>query len=473
VLMKTVQIERDMNLLLDSLLIEPHAQPAETVQQEARQARSNEIKRLEAELAASHRKVAECEAIANQQFCLLNEENKIKSSKISDLERELATRIGSESLDDGQTAQLRKDMDAIRERLEEDMRLQKAQYDALKTENRVTLEERDSLRRKLRSCMDEKEALLAQFDSSDVFGDDYGNSNLGAAAQEDITAQQELSEALGEKIATIETLNGTMRAKEAVIEGLRTDLESRDSIILGLKADVAAKDSILEGMRGDITRKDASIEGLQQVVAENTQRFDMIDRRRHLVIDHDIFHQDKHVRDLDFKAIFHYSSYKDQWPADISTIIRLGSQLPGHVHITFLVIAHGVRSVLVNISLDKLANVKAVLSYVRSSDRDYALYLTFLDRTKSSVMARVLTHSADDAEDFVEVCQQDDARVFFGSYVDFSRFFAYYEAAYLREKESSSNKRVGDLLERSDRPHMRCTNTRTAQFLPLDSDEEL
>jgi hypothetical protein len=409
-----------MENLLDLLLSQPSTAQVDTVQQEGLRARNDELDRLRKELVASQKKIEDCEAMSIQQFSLFESQIASKTSKVDDLERQLAecqknnAAIPEES--DTHETQYTRELKAASEKLRAKVSAREEHIARLLSEKEAIVQENSLLQHQLSASEEENEALLAQIDSSDVLGAEHENSSLGAPPCED-NAFQNLRQTVDLKEAHIKTLKESLEAKIIIIENLQARAKQADITISALETTAVA-----------------------------------VRKNRHIILEYDILSKVKHVRELDVEKILHLGA-QEQWHSDIATILRSVPMPPQFIHVTILHMDAdaGIRSVMAKVPIDKEFTIVALLDCLRKLDRNHGLYLTWPDTTKSSLMSRVLTHQPNDAAGFVEVCQQPDARVFFGHYEHFQRFFEKYKSAYLRDQVVSSNKRVGDLLEATEK----------------------
>jgi capsule polysaccharide export protein KpsE/RkpR len=441
--------------LIDLQLSQPSpAQLIDSVQQERFRERNDEFDRLRIELAASHKKIFDCEAMSVQQLSLFEAEISRKTGRVEDLEQQLAEcQRHNDATAKGpniQDTQHVRGLEALREQLQTRISTQQGNIVRLLAEKEATMQENTLLQRQLSASAEENESLLAQIDSSDVFGADYGNSSLGAPPREDDPTCHDLCETIDRKEAYIKTLEEKLEVKHAVIGDLQARTKLADTTVSSLEATIVTDQATLKELREVTNQKDTTIKNLRTIKDEITQRLRQIQENRHIELVYDVFDKIKHVRELDIEKIFQVG-VQEQRHSDIATILGSMPVPPHFIHVTILDVDAdaGVRSVMTKVPIDKEYTVKALLNCLRKPNRNYGLYLTWPDRTKSSVMSRVLTHQPNDATGFVEACQQQDARVFFGHYEHFSQFFEKYKAAYLRDQVISSNKRVGGSLEKT------------------------
>jgi hypothetical protein len=401
-----------MQALQATLLNLPSQPLMHAVQQEGLRVRNNEIELLRMELAKSSQKISDYEAAALRQLSAFQNEILRKSERVANLEEQLLScneKLCSATLLTGppsrsHTAELETENTRLRQEI---LSYQNA-VAKLEDEKAVIAEKNCSLQQRLDTNTIEKEALLAQLDSSDMLGD-YNNSSIGAPPAE--------RESCGRYISGVE---GQINIRNKT---LQDELDTNIAMIQGLEARLQANDIELE-------------------------RLHDIEAERHVVVNYSRQDEPEYLRELDTDAIFRLNTAA-QWNSDIATIFRNAPTGNEFIHVTILVAGNGLRSVTTKILVDDVATTAALIECLQKRGRDYGFFLTLPDETKRSITSRILVYQPDQAPDFIRACQQKDVRVFFGPYDTFSGFFQEYKLSYLRKqgKSKSSNKRAGGLLE--------------------------
>lgn len=387
----------------------------QSVQQQGLRARNDEIERLRTELATSRRKISDYEAGALRQLTAFQNEMSSKTDRITYLERQLMTSNNlSQPHIHMETTLRTTSLGTENERLQHEVSSHQERIAQLVVEKEAMMEMNRSLQQSLDTTTDEKVALLAQLDSSDILGEDYGNSNLGAPSCEQDAHGQGSSEVEGQMIIHDQTLQDEIAAHIATIAELEVRLEA-NNITMQLLHDIQAE--------------------------------------RHVSVTYNMADEADYLRELDVDRILQISTAA-QWHTDIATIVRNAPTPTGFINVTMLAVESGVRSVTVKIPADNISTTRALLTCLRRRDRNYGLYLTLPDESKGTITSKVLVHQPDEAEAFIRACQQKNARVFSGPYDGFARFFEEYKIVYLREQGRSSNKRAGGLLQSEKRRHV-------------------
>jgi hypothetical protein len=469
ILIVITQIQQDMAALLDLLITEQTAHPMEPTPQDFIPLHKIELERLRRELAESLKKSACSEAQALKQFSLFQTELASKISRISELEQRLKALDKFEPPNvqfnnDDKTHRI-KELETQNRLLKQDNSLQKEQMIRIENEKQAATKMNDSLQQKLNACEEERADLLIQIDDSDVLGEDYDNSNLGAPPNEEQERLLELRKAMDEKETLVETLRQELKAKDDIyfilqgemnttctaLSSLQRSLELTNATIGELRAAIEDKDATLKTLLAEAKTKDIDLKTLQTRTDNAVGRCFEFGSIRHRTLLYDTFHKEDSVRELDLNKIFPQIDLEKQWQLDVATIMDDFIESPGCIHVTLLKVDEGVRSAFVNVPIEGLYTVKRVLDRLRRKERDHqrdhGLFLTLPDITTSSLISLVLTHLPDDAKDFVQVCQQKDARVFFGLYDDFASFFDRYKKVYTQRRTSTSGKRTGGVLE--------------------------